>query len=195
MGGIGQRHRQQRHQQHHHHFDDAVVEAGLALVARSVRVTSLFQPMLQQFGQDIFALLAAALAELLDRGQVDRQVVAREGEDARADRCSGPSCTICPSVSRRMIVSGLSRLARKRPSRAEIDQHLALVVRDPGEDAHAARVRSSRLARSRSAILSCERGELADLDRGAQRARSQFELQLFVVVVRQRLEVADDERG
>ena len=39
-------------------------------------ITSVVAPSdAKQFGQDVFAVLAASLAELLDRRQIDRQVV------------------------------------------------------------------------------------------------------------------------
>ena len=84
-----------------------------------------------------------------------------------------------------------SRLARKRPSRAEIDStwplSLAMRAKMP-----ISRRPSSWLSSIRSATRSSMRGELADLDRGAERARAQLEVELLVVVAGERLPVADD---
>jgi hypothetical protein len=80
-----------------------------------------------------------------------------------------------------MIVSSLARR----------DRHdLALFVGDAREDAdEAPALVAALLDAQRHLVL--ERGELADLDRRAERARAQLELKLLVVVARQRLQVAD----
>ena len=70
-----------------------------------------------------------------------------------------------------MIVSGLSLVARKRPSRAEIESTWPFSFATRAKMPISSRP-SSSLSSIRSAIRSFERGEFADLDRGAERART-----------------------
>ena len=83
LGRHRQRDREQRQHQHHHHFDQAEIEIGprgefarLGVAAAAIAVAT-------SSWRYSSSVLLAALAELVDRWQVDRQIVAVEGEGAR----------------------------------------------------------------------------------------------------------------
>ena len=79
----GERHGQQRQHQHHQHFCDAEVEVGLrpqSLLLRNVAQIAVAEQLRQR---QLFQLLVAAAAEIIDAGQGDRQIVEIERQGPR----------------------------------------------------------------------------------------------------------------
>src|SRR5690606_14314871 len=124
---------------------------------------------LEEFGQDVLACLVPAGAKTLDRWQVDRQVVLRKAQHARVllgvvlhDRAVEQ-----PQDNGVAVLFARQELPLARGNR----QYLALAVGDAGENSkQSPAVILARIDAQCHAIL--ESGELADLDRSAERARA-----------------------
>src|SRR5690606_29156602 len=144
---------------------------------------------LKQLGQQVFAILVAAFAEALDRREVDRQIVLREAQHARGlardvlhDRAVGQ-----PEDDRVAVLA----VGEEAPLARRDRRRLSLAVGYPGTDPEQAlAVVLAAFDPERDAVLDLR--ELADLDRRAERARAQLEVELLVGVAGQRLPVADD---
>ena len=179
LGRHRQRHREQRQQQHHHHLDQPEMEIGARRGCARPACAAV-----------------AAVAASSSRGRAPRCSLPRPRKRSIAGRLIGRSCCRrpasrgagelrgCPgpggrSCSRNRIVSG-SSVARKRAALGgRRDAHAAVAVVDAREDAVAARCRCPRCARSAASCRLPSSVELADLDRGAERARAQVEPQLL----------------
>src|SRR5262249_28329155 len=134
-------------------------------------------------------IAVAAAAKGLHLGQVDRQVVTGEGEDARlleARRVMDQNAVGKAQDDRVRIVR-----RQELPARGGGGERLLVLVLHAQEDAR-------QLAALVVALLDADRelvaelGELADLDRGAERARAQLEAQPLILIFGPGLEIADD---
>jgi hypothetical protein len=145
----------------------------------------------REFGDRHFEVAAAPFAERRHLGQVDRQIVADELEHARLLelRRIVDEHAIAQAEDDRVGIVGRHELAMLGGHR----QALAVIGVGHHEDA-------GQLAAAVAAAFDPHRhplaqlGELADLDRRAERARSQFEAQPLIGVARIRLDEADDRQ-
>ena len=188
LGRHCQSHREQRHEQHHRHLDHPEVEIGADRVAALPREAGIAaEPPQLGHGQLLGAVAAAA--EIADRRKVDRQIVLDEAQHAR-DPIAGLIVNQ-PAVGeaeedRLRIVGGEEAAAigadRDGPPAA---------LGDAQED-------SVKIGAVILAALDAQRhpapetGELADLDRRAERARAQLVTQILVGILGVGLKEADD---
>ena len=151
------------------------IRTELRAGSRPIRVSSL--PATNSSGIVISRSAPPRVAECLDPGQGDRQVVIVEGQDARhreLRRFMDQHALGQPQDDRVGIVGGQELPARRRGRDA-----LAVLVFAAHENtAEAPPLVEAFLDPQRHAVA--QFGEFADLDRGAERARPQFELQAFI---------------
>jgi len=144
---------------------------------------------LGELGQGQLELVLAALAELLELGQIDRQIVRIEGKDAGHLEPRGlvDQRAFGQAEDDDVRVVGAQELALLRSGGDNV------AVRRAGADEDAGQV-GAFLA----AVLDpqghaiAQIGELTDLDRRTERPGAQLEPQPFVIVARERLDEADD---
>ena len=143
----------------------------------------------EQFGDRQFAVGAAAQAERLDLRQRDRQVVVVEGEDTRHRefRRFMDQHALRQAQDDRVRIVGCEEL----PARGGRRYALAVLVLAANEDA-AQRLAVVIAFLDAQGHAVAQFGELADLDRRAERARAKVELQPFIGVAGIGLDEADD---
>ena len=191
LGGHRERDREERQHEHHHHLDEAEVEVGLRLehLGAGLGAAAIAEaPQLVEV--ELVGLARAAAAELVDDRQGDGQIVAVERQGARGRE---PGVVLDQPALGQAEKDGVGIVG------GEEDAVLggggdarALLL---GGDEDAVELGAAALAAvDAQGELAAEIVELADLDRGAEGARLQFEAQALVAIMGVGLEIADDEQ-
>ncbi len=192
LGRHRERHREHRHEQHHRHLDHAEVEIGARRVAPRLRARARRRRSGPARGWS--APWCRRRARGRPRSSAGRSAD-RAGRSSARAACgsSGALWTSRPFDRRNRIVSG-SSVARKVP-RSAVDGEAAPVARWSSADEDAVQIGAAILAAlDPQGHPPPEIGELADLDRGAERARAQLEAQALIFILGLRLDEADDEK-